>query len=98
MLLRRTPEAIECLVGFLSHPQECSRRAASYGLTVGGAAAVEALLPLLSSPPLVPPRSPPVAENIDEQAAIIPPIAHAISQCASPNSLSRPIRSAQNRL
>jgi len=79
----QTEEAIETLVGLLSHPHESARRAAGYGLTVGGAAAVEALLPLLAQPPTVPPRSPPVARNIDDQASIIPPIAHAISQLAA---------------
>lgn len=79
----QTAEAVSALVELLSHPQESTRRAAGYGLTVGGALAVDALLPLLAHPPTVPARSPPVGRNIDDQASIVPPIAHVISQLAS---------------
>ena len=52
------------------------------GLTIGGAEAATALVRLLRSPPSVPARTPPLGRNIDEQAAAIPPIAHALAQCA----------------
>ena len=72
--------AIRALIDLLSHEQEAARRAAGYGLTVGGPAAVEALLPLLSEPPTVPTRLLPA--NIDEQGALLPRLVHGIAQLA----------------
>lgn len=65
----QTPAAVGVLVELLSHPQESARRAASYGLTVGGSLAADAMIKLLRSPPTIPVRDPPVADNIDEQVS-----------------------------
>ena len=65
----QTPTAIGALVDLLSHRQESARRAASYGLTVGGSLAADAVIKLLKIPPTIPARDPPVADNIDEQVS-----------------------------
>ena len=65
----QTPAAVGALVELLSHPQESARRAAGYGLTVGGSLAAGAMIKLLRSPPIIPARDPPVADNIDEQVS-----------------------------
>jgi HEAT repeat protein len=79
----QTAQAVAALVELLSHPAESARRAAGYGLTVGGPLAADAAIKLLLEPPTIPARDPPVADNVDEQAACIPPLAHVISQLAT---------------
>ena len=66
----QTPAAVGALVKLLSHPHESARRAAGYGLTVGGSLAADAMIKLLRSPPTIPARDPPVADNIDEQVSL----------------------------
>lgn len=77
----QTAPAVELLLKLLTHQTESVRRASTYGLTVGGAGAAEALLAALAEPPRIPERS--LAPNIDEQAALIPQVAHALSQLAA---------------
>lgn len=67
----QTSTAVGALVKLLSHPQESARRAANYGLTVGGPLAAGAMIKLLRSPPKIPVRDPPVADNIDEQVSYL---------------------------
>lgn len=81
----QTSNAVDALVNLLSHHAESARRAAGYGLTVGGPLAAKAMVELLLSPAAIsiPTREPPVADNIDEHAAAIPPLAHALAQLAT---------------
>ena len=75
--------AVEALLQLFVHATESARRAATYGLTVGGELAAQAMLAMLAEPPLLPPREPPLADNIDEQAALLPQVAHVLSQLAA---------------
>ena len=75
--------AVEALLQLFVHATESARRAATYGLTVGGEMAAQAMLAMLAEPPPIPPKEPPLADNIDEQAALLPQVAHVLSQLAA---------------
>jgi hypothetical protein len=67
---------------YLCHAFSCHEML-SGNAAAGGGLAADAVLDLLASPPTIPARDPPVADNVDEQAAAIPPLAHALSQLAT---------------
>ncbi len=79
----QTSAAVGALVDLLTHPQESARRAAGYGLTVGGSLAADAMIKLLRSPPTIPARDPPVADNIDEQVSHLAFVSMLCCCCAS---------------
>lgn len=80
----QTPAAVGALVKLLSHPHESARRAAGYGLTVGGSLAADAMIKLLRSPPTIPARDPPVADNIDEQVSYFSFMTLSVSETTAP--------------
>eukprot|EP01050_Picozoa_sp_SAG11_P010710 SAG11_NODE_1089_length_5920_cov_12.988146_2_plen_659_part_00 len=88
MLARAAPgsasgaEALRALQRCLLDPEEATRRAAAYGLTVAGTAALPWLLRLLASPAALEALPSSEQRNVDVKQGVLVQVVHAVAHCA----------------
>jgi hypothetical protein len=88
-LVRAAPDsaagaaALRALQRCLLDPEEATRRAAAYGVTAAGGAALPWLLSLLRSPAALAALPPAPQPNVDTKQGVIVQIIHAVAHCAA---------------